>query len=59
MRIYRQKSGSRRAPIESAGPALFGRRGFVTQSIGYDHSIIQKIPPLLGKIKKLPQRWLR
>jgi hypothetical protein len=38
---------------DSKGPALFGRRGFVTRSIGYCHRIIQSIMPLLEKIKKL------
>jgi hypothetical protein len=38
---------------DSNGPALFGRRGFVTRSIGYYHCIIQSIMPLLDKTRKL------
>ena len=54
--VETKDSGAGGPLSDSNGPALFGRRGFVTRSIGYYHRIIQSITPLLDKIKKLLSR---
>ena len=51
--VETQDSGAGEPRPDPSGPALFGRRGFVTRSIGYYHRIIQSRTPLLDKIKNL------
>jgi hypothetical protein len=51
--VETQESGSGGVASSSSAPAFFGERGFVTRSIGYCHSIIQTISPLLEKIRLL------